>query len=200
MVDPPREFSDAEYETLADWLERRATGIVDIVELEGFLTAAVIGPNTLKPMQWLPKVWGGKAPKFRDLEEFNQFIALVMGYYNDLVLWIEVDPDRFQPTFYEHNHKRRRIVIADEWCMGFLKGVRLDAAAWRPLKKEQPELLKPIELFGSRAGWKELEAGGDEKMHRRWSPKIAPAVRAIYRYWLPFREAQYLATTGERVH
>ena len=143
---------------------------------------------------------GGTAPKFRDLEELNRFIALVMGFYNDLVLCFEVDSDNFRPTFYEHKHEGRRIVIVDEWCVGFLKGMRLDAAAWRPLKKERPELLKPIELFGSKAGLRELEAGGDEKMHRRWSPKIAPAVRDVYRYWLPFREAQFLATSGERVH
>jgi uncharacterized protein len=200
MVGLSREFSDADYQALADWLERRTRGILDVVELEGFLTAVVIGPNTLQPMQWLPKVWGGKTPKFRDLEELNRFIALVMGFYNDLVLWFELEPDRFQPTFHEHKQEGRRIVIVDEWCVGFLKGMRLDAAAWKPLKKEQPEFLKPIELFGSHAGWKELVAGGGAEMHKRWSPKIAPAVREIYRYWLPYRQQQYLAASGERLH
>jgi hypothetical protein len=78
----------------------------------------------------------------------------------------------------------RRIQIVDEWCVGFLKGTRIDRAGWKPLKRERPELLKPIELFGSKAGWRELEAGGDEVMHRRWSPKIPPAVRAIHGYWI----------------
>ena len=53
-------FSDEDFETLGNWLVRRAKGISDIVELEGFLTAIVIGPNTLSPLAWLPKVWGGK--------------------------------------------------------------------------------------------------------------------------------------------
>ena len=55
-------FSDEDFETLGNWLVRRAKGISDIVELEGFLTAIVIGPNTLSPLAWLPKVWGGKNP------------------------------------------------------------------------------------------------------------------------------------------
>jgi len=43
MVSLLRPFSDADYEELASWLERRRTGICDVVELEGFLTALVIG-------------------------------------------------------------------------------------------------------------------------------------------------------------
>ena len=201
MVGSITEFSDEDFEALDEWLARRRVGICDISELEGFLTALVIGPNTVQPMTWLPKVWGGRKPQFRDAEELNRVVALVMGYYNDLVLWFEHEPERFRPTFYEAKHEGRRIQIVDEWCVGFLKGVRLDAAGWKPIKKARPDLLKPIELFGSPAGWKEIEASGDEtKMHRRWSVKIAPAVREIHRYWLPFRVAQYRALSGERVH
>ena len=54
MSQPPSPFTDDQFEELAAWLERRSKGIVDIVELEGFLTAIVIGPNTLSPNTWLP--------------------------------------------------------------------------------------------------------------------------------------------------
>ena len=109
-------------------------------------------------------------------------------------------PQRFQPTFYESKSEGKRVAIVDEWCVGFLKGMRLDAAAWKPLKKERPELLKPIDLFGSRAGWKELKAGGDVIMHKKWSPKITPAVRAIHQFWMPSRVAPYAAAVGEVRH
>jgi len=196
----PSTFTNDEFEELAAWLERRSTGIYDIVELEGFLTAIVIGPNTLSPNLWLPKVWGGKAPKFKDLEELNHFIALVMGLHNDLALIFDQAPDQFHPTFYESKVDSRRVRIVDEWCVGFLKGMRLDSAGWKPLKREQPEILKPIELFGSKAGWRELKAGGDEKMHRRWAPKITPAVRSIHAYWIPHRLAQDRKLRGEPLH
>jgi uncharacterized protein len=116
----PSPFTDDEFEELAVWLERRRAGITDIVELEGFLTAIVIGPNALSPNAWLPKVWGGKAPKFKDLGELNHFIGLVMGLHNDLALIFDQAPEQFRPTFYESKVQGRRIQIVDEWCGGFL--------------------------------------------------------------------------------
>jgi uncharacterized protein len=193
-------FSDHDHQQLDAWLTRRSTGITDIVELEGFLTAIVIGPNTLSPETWLQKVWDGRQPKFKDLDELNRFIALVMGYYNAIVGWFEQDPEHFEPTFYERKVGGRRVLIVDEWCVGFLKGMRLDSVAWKPLKQSRPDLLRPIELFGSPAGWKELKAGGDSKMHKAWSPKIAPAVRAIHQYWLPARRVAYQQVTDQRPH
>ena len=194
----PASFTDQDFETLSEWLMRRRQGMVDIIELEGFLTAIVIGPNTLSPLAWLPKVWGGKAPKFKDLDELNRFVALVMGYYNEIVSIFEQMPDQFEPTFYQS--KDRGIVIVDEWCVGFIKGTRLDTEGWTPLKQQRPELLKPIELFGTRTGWREFEASGEEAMHATWSPKITPAVRAIYQFWLPHRQMAMSPASPGCVH
>jgi uncharacterized protein len=192
-------FSDKDFEDLSDWLMRRDRGIFDIVELDGFLTAIVIGPHTLSPLSWLPKVWGGKQPKFKDTEELNRFLALVMGYYNLIVASFESDPGRFEPTFYESKLEGKTVIVVDEWCGGFVKGMRLDCAGWKPLKRERPDLLKPIELFGTRRGWRELEAGGETAMHAAWSPRIAPAVREIYAFWLPHRQ-QVLSSVGHAPH
>ena len=194
------DFSEADYAALAKWLGHRRSGITDIVELEGFLTAIVIGPRTVSPMAWLPKIWGGKAPKFASLEELNRFVALVMAYYNDLARWFALDPDRFEPTFYEHEAHGPRVVIVDEWCTGFLKGMRVDPKSWIPLKKAAPHLLKPLQLFGSPAGWAELEAGGEAKTHKHWSPKVAPAVRAIHQFWLRIRLAELQASGDQTTH
>lgn len=193
MVEPVQLFSEQALDTLDAWLRRRPVGLFDIVTLEGFLTAIVIGPNAISPVQWLPKVWGGRAPKFRDLDELNRFTALVMAYHNHIAVHFETDPTHFAPTFYQNKVGRKTILIVDEWCEGFMKGVRLDAKAWKPLERERPQLLKPIRLFGTRAGWRELKAGGEVAMHATWSVRVAPAVRDIYSYWLPFRRAQIVA-------
>ena len=188
MISVPQ-FSQRDFDALAEWLLRRGKGIYDIVGLEGYLTGIVIGPNTLSPLRWLPKVWGGAQPRFRDLNELNKFTGLVMGFYNDIALQFDHAPDRFRPTFYESRVGGKRVQVVDEWCVGFLKAMRLDAAGWKPLKQQRPDLLKPLQLFGTRAGWSELEAEGEEKMHRIWSRKIAPAVRQIYAFWVPHRRA-----------
>ena len=72
---------------------------------------------------------------------------------------------------------------------GFIKGMRVDAEGWKPLKRERPDLLKPMELLGTRAGWRKLEEGEEAAMHTTGSVRIAPAVRDIYAYWLPYRRA-----------
>jgi uncharacterized protein len=108
------QFSEKDFENLSDWLMRRGKGIFDIVELEGFLTAIVIGPNTLSPLRWLPKVWGGKQPKFKDTEELNRFVALVMGYYNSIAASFESDSRGFEPTFYESKVDGKTVIVVDD--------------------------------------------------------------------------------------
>jgi uncharacterized protein len=182
-------FSEVDFAQLDTWLQARRAGMADIVTLEGFLTAIVIGPNMISPNLWLPKVWGkGKTP-FKDIEELNRFVALVMGLYNEIAGCFELDPAAFEPSFYERSFNDETVIIVDEWCEGFIKGIRIDSAGWQPLKRERPDLLKPIELFGTRTGWRELKEGGDAAMHAIWSPRIAPAVRAIYAHWLLHRQA-----------
>ncbi len=193
-------FSARDFKTLGDWLMRRGKGISDIIELEGFLTAVVVGPNTLSPLAWLPKVWGGKQPiGFKDLDELNRFVGLVMRFYNSIAVVFETAPGEFEPTFYESKDKGRKVIIVDEWCMGFIKGTRMDSAGWKLLKGERPELLKPIELFGSRAGWQECDAGGELAMHAKWSPRVAPSVRNIHAFWLPHRH-KVLTSRTHRQH
>ena len=80
-----------------------------------------------------------------------------------------------------------------------MKGVRLDTAGWKPLKRERPELLKPIELFGTTAGFREVDAGDPAQVHALWSPRIAPAVRDIYAFWLP-RRRRVLGTYAPPMH
>jgi uncharacterized protein len=193
-------MSDEAYEELSEWLERRRTGITDIVELEGFLTAIVIAPVMEHPGTWLFKVWGGRSGASRNMDEAERFIGLVMGFHNYLAQWFDQDPGSFEPTFYENGVGRNRVFIVDEWCFGFVKGMRHGGGAWNPLKRERPGLLKPMLLFGTPVGWKELDAGGEAAMHRKWSKKIAPSVRAIHQYWLPQRLMALREVTEAPVH
>jgi uncharacterized protein len=176
---PAPQFSQQEFDALAEWLLRRGKGIYDIIELEGYLTAIVIGPYTLSPLKWLPKVWGGAQPRFRDSTEHNQFIGLVMGFYNDIALQFDHAPDQFRPTFYDSKVDGKRVQVVDEWCMGFLKGMRLDTAAWKPLKRQRPDLLKPLQLFGgllfSVWTWKRIKAWHGKYLKAASRAMINPA-------------------------
>lgn len=145
-----------------------------------------------------------ESPPFSD-QDFDLLEAWLMrrskgitGFYNDIARWFQHDPGHFEPTFYERRVKGKRIFIVDEWCRGFMKGARLNSTDGKPLKRDRPELLRPMELFGTTAGFRELEAGGEDVMHVKWSPKITPAVRAIHAYWLPQRHADYEAVLAAK--
>ncbi len=174
---------------------------MDVVTLEGFLTAIVIGPVTLSPAKWLSSIWGGEeqadTPQFRALEDFNHLVGLIMRLYNDVVFTFETEPEAFSPTFYKHTVKGKTYTIVDEWCDGFLQGMRLAQEAWQPMLDSNPEMLRPFKLFATPEGWAELDAAeNEEAMHAEWSRKIAPTVRAIHAYWLPYRRASFSEVTS----
>lgn len=139
MIMPATGFSENDFEALDEWLARRRVGICDISGLEGFLAALVGGPNTVQPMTWLPKVWGGRKPQFRDPEELNRFVALVLGYFNDLALWFEHEPARFRPTFYETKMHRR-------WSVKTAPAVREIHRYWLPRREAQYRAMSGVRV------------------------------------------------------
>ncbi len=197
-----QEFDELDRLLLSDEMPESC---MDVVTLEGFLTAIVIGPVTLSPTAWLPRIWGGenleKAPQFPSLEGLDRLVDLVMRLYNEVVSLFEADPAAFSPTFYERTVEGKTYTIVDEWCDGFLQGVQLAQEAWRPMLNSDPGMFKPFELFATPEGWAELDASADEEaMHREWSNKIAPTVIAIHAYWLPYRRALSEELSSEPNH
>ncbi|MBP9915718.1 MAG: UPF0149 family protein, partial [Thiobacillaceae bacterium] len=59
-MNPDTPLTDEELDELDQFLTSDATPeeCMDIAMLDGFLTALVIGPNTILPSQWLPAIWG----------------------------------------------------------------------------------------------------------------------------------------------
>ena len=39
---------------------------MQLSDLDGFLTAIVVGPELIQPSEWMPVVWGGESPEFAD--------------------------------------------------------------------------------------------------------------------------------------
>ena len=72
ISDPSDPLSDEELERLQtillDRVDEEAVtdgkdeGVLDVSELDGFLTAVVSGPVTVLPSRWLPAVWGDFEP------------------------------------------------------------------------------------------------------------------------------------------
>ena len=166
-------------------------GILCVSELDGFLTAIVSGPETVVPSRWLPTVWGDFEPTWRSIDEANKFVELTFRLMNFNAVVLIEDPESFDPLFLERDSNGRTVLVVDEWCEGFLRGVQLTGELWAAGGKEIDALMLPILGFCEASNWAAHdlpERGATEQAQKA----IAPSVRAIHGYWLKRRAPQKL--------
>lgn len=197
---PDIPLSDAELDELEQFLRSDATPeeCMDIAMLDGFLTALVIGPNTLLPSQWLPAVWGETDEEemvWASAEQMQRILGLVMGMYSTRVADLHEDIHDYGPLLYLSEHEGQSVPILDEWCTGFIQAIELDPEGWKPLVEgEAPEeaggLLTPMLLYGTEEGWNQLQDNPAlAERHQDFADAIGPCVIGIRDYWLPQRKA-----------
>jgi uncharacterized protein len=110
-------------------------------ELDGFLTGVAIGPELIRPSEWLPLIWGGEGAEFADVDEANAILGFLMARYNEILG--EVADEALAPVFWTD---RNGTVIAGDWAEGFRQAIALRANAWEPLftSERHGRLLLPI--------------------------------------------------------
>lgn len=164
--------------------------------LDGYLTAIVIGPKTVMPSLWLPRVWGpteDDAPGFETAEQAQHVLTLIMRHMNGIVWSLQHDPEAFDPMFdsFTYPGKRREFLDGEAWAHGFMQGVALTFEDWQPLfdDKATVQSLRPIHLLGSDDVTDEEEALTLTPAQREKITEAIPAgVAAIYRFWRARRE------------
>lgn len=173
-----------EDEVYADELEKDE-GILNIAELDGFLTAVVSGPETIQPSRWLPGIWGEYAPAWQSQADFEKVFALLIRHMNGIAATLLEQPEDFEPMFMEREVEGKVYTIVDEWCEGYARGLKLDSKSWLPGGDEVGALLLPIMAFTSETDWSghDLPEAEIEHLHEA----IKSNTRAIYAYWLARR-------------
>jgi uncharacterized protein len=164
--------------------------------LDGYLTAIVIGPASIKTSEWLPGVWGPSErdePAFDTFEEAQHILDLILDQRNGIVESLRQDPDRFEPVFdhvvYEGD--TQEYLDGEMWAHGFMRGIELREADWKPFldDPDNAAVLRPIYLLGAEEVTDEEEKLVETPAQREGLAKQIPAsVAAIYRYWLPHRK------------
>ena len=187
-------LTDAELDRLQDYLVEKSglENAMDIAMLDGYLTAIVSGPRTILPSQWLPYVWdmdhGQDHPQFKTSQQAQRIFGLIMRHMNDIARTLNHAPEHYEPLLMENPNHGDPIPIIDDWCMGFMKGVRLDEPHWQPLITQKPELFEVLHLYGTEAGFKILlEKNYPLEQHKRWAAELGDTVRIIHAYWLQRR-------------
>jgi uncharacterized protein len=167
-------------------------GILDISELDGFLTAIISGPRVILPSEWLPVVWGDFEPEWHSPEESEVMLSLILRHMNGLVNTLMEEPDNFEPIVMERELDDGSVTSVDEWCAGYMKGLVMAAEEWRAGGETVMELMVPISLFSSAAGRRQLEQLDKEEVEAL-KRSLPSTVQKIHAYWLAQR-----GTAGKR--
>ena len=182
--EPEEPDSDDPYAWVEYQLGRhgKAGAVLNASELDGLLAATACAPQLILPSRWLPEIWGGEAhaPEWESLDEAREFMAAVMLIHNQVNR--DLGQGAFEPLFLQRTLDDRAFLVVDDWCAGFLRGLRL----WPVLPAEDTAALEtclaPIRLFATEEGWKELDTMGEDEIQER-QRQIAPAAERLFRHF-----------------
>ena len=197
--DPFTALSDTELHELGEFLlyEVESEEGMTLDCMDGYMHAIAIGPTTVKPQQWLPPIWGESQrmmPPVENIGKLNHILGLVMRHFNSIIADLEDTPPNIYPMWHSREFRGKEYDDAEGWSMGFVDGVKLSLADWKPLldTPQGQAWYSPIGLLG------EDDYGPDQDkltktpaMRSKLALKIPESVVAMYEYWLPLRKAIY---------
>ena len=166
--------------------EGKDEGALDISELDGLLTAIVSGPVTVPPSQWMPQIWGDFPPAWKDEQEVQQVMSLLMRHMNSITGLLMQQPEDFEPMFEQRIVDDKTYTIVDEWCEGYMRGVALASEAWELDSMEMKILLAPIGAFTEEKGFYAHDHCNKQEAENL-RKAITPNVRDIHAHWLARR-------------
>ena len=187
-------------------LEVEADQGMTLDTLDGFLHAIAIGPETVMPSLWLPKVWdlegGGMMPPMDSLEQVNHLMQLIMRHFNSIILGLEQRPPVFAPMWPTLGLSDSNDGDAEGWAHGFTEGVQLSRSAWQPLLNDPQgqQWYHPIALLGAEDAppeWDELIR--TPKQRAALAALIENSVLQMHAFWLPLRRAVAERQTAQRL-
>ncbi|MFJ2455226.1 UPF0149 family protein [Pseudomonas protegens] len=172
----------ADFETLEDTLLKYGDdhSVLNPCELDGYFTALVSGPTQVDIAEWFPAIWGGETPNWETPQECRQFIDLCVRHINTLAEQLASDAQGFHARFETTEHQGQDLLLAEEWCFGYLRGVAV--GNWPQMPAPQTGLLQTIIDCAEQDNF-ELPADLDLDQHRQQVAAIEPAARALHAYW-----------------
>lgn len=177
-------LTSEDFEVLNGMLVRYGNelSIQDVSELDGFLTAILMGPQEITPVIWLPAIWGGmqNMPQWEDQAKAERFMQLCTQMQNEVSTMLANNPKDYAALFGAAEIDGQEMNIVDKWCSGFMRGVTL--GNWTELPEDIQPWLNIIALIGLIENQAVLSAM-DERDYQSTIQNIEPAVRALYFYW-----------------
>lgn len=200
MTSPFAPLSEDEFEELDQFLlyDVDTEEVMMSDAMDGFLHAIAVGPTTLHPKQWLPKIWGTQdmMPPMDSIEHLNHILGLVMRHFNSIIAGLEADPTEISPRWSTMTYEGddREYDDAEGWAHGFVQGMRLCWNDWQPLLStpQGQEWFRPIAMLGEDEFCKDQDdLTKTPAMRAELALQIPEYVLNMHGYWLPLRQAIY---------
>ena len=198
MVPPVTPLSEDELDELEQFLlhDVDTEEVMTLDMVNGFLHALAIGPTTIQPRRWLPKIWGTQEmmPPMDSIEHLNHVLGLVMRHFNSIIAGLEDDPREISPYWSTMTYPNdpREYDDAEMWAYGFVEGMRLCWNDWKSLLStpQGQAWFRPIALLGEDDFSEDQDAlTKTPAIRAELALKIAPAVLDMHAHWLPVRRA-----------
>jgi uncharacterized protein len=186
----PEPLTEEELDELDEFLlDVDADNSMDLCMLDGFLTAVVSGPRAIMPSEWLPWVWdserGEEGFQFKSQRQAERILGLILRHMNDIAHVLTYQPQDYEPLILENTLGEQPVPVIDEWCCGYMTGVRLDYAAWLPVLMSAEQPLSKVQLYGTEEGWAKLrQQEFSMAEHQAIASSLGDVARQVHAYWL----------------
>jgi uncharacterized protein len=178
-------LSERDYERLAVVLERGADAM-DLEMLDGFLVALICSPDIVPPSEYLPAIWGGDEPAWRDEKELQDFMELMLRHWNGAVRTLN-SGEPYLPYLLEDD---AGIAHGNDWAQGFTRGMKLRSEDWAELLGDDDHggLLVPILALAHEHDpdpeMRPYKGPMNRERREQLIANVCTSVPAIYRYFV----------------
>lgn len=154
------------------------------LELDGYLTGLIVGPDPIPPSLWIEGLWGEDEPVFDSANQLQAVLDSVMGHYNDTIDLIDKHGPDHRPMFMDAEGNAD-IDKAHSWVRGFWQAMALAPEAWSALAEdERTEIL--VEPFATFVDLEAIDHGpmpdNIDEIRRNSAdliPRVLPALRKL---------------------
>ncbi len=197
MTDTPAPSADLD--RLADLLlsDSAPEHVMDISTLDGFIAAALAGPDRPQLADLLPWIWDPEQAddeiSFGSEDEARELVALIAQHWHDTDAVLADDAQDYEPILYLQGPDEdgevdvdaedfEAVSIIDDWCRGFVLGLQLQADVFERIPDELKDMLGPVFLYGTDEGRAELERLQlTPEQHESIAQALPGIVVALYR-------------------
>ena len=178
--------TDEEFDDLEAFLDScQPEPGLPIDAIDGMLAAIICGPDSIMPSEWMPAVWRNTLPEYESKAQAQKIMDTLMKWYNSVAA--EITSGTYQPMMavWEVEGSVEEVEYPEDWCLGFMEGMKFRAAAWEARAKNDAELMEMLESIVTVAESTDDFARSllDTRVRRRVIRRITDAVIDMRDYW-----------------